>query len=63
MQEVGDHYIGADILLLRGHKMAKGHVVACSHDANVNVMGRAHTSPILDIRTYQVEFAGGEVTE
>ena len=26
-------------------------------------MDRAHTSPILDIRTYQVEFAGGKVTE
>ena len=28
MQEVGDHYIGAEILLPRGDKMARGHEVA-----------------------------------
>ena len=26
-------------------------------------MGRSNTNPILDIRMYQVEFAGGKVTE
>ena len=26
-------------------------------------MGRFHTNPILDIKIYQVEFAGGKVTE
>ena len=26
-------------------------------------MGRSHSNPILDTRMYQVEFAGGEVTE
>ena len=26
-------------------------------------MGRSHTNSILDMRTYQVEFAGDEVTE
>ena len=26
-------------------------------------MGRAHTNPILNTRMYQVEFAGGKVTE
>ena len=63
MPEVGDHYIGAEILLPRGDQMARGHVVARSRDANGNVMGRSHTNPILDTRTYQVEFTGGEVTE
>ena len=43
--------------------MARGHVVARSRDAKGNVMGRSHTNPILDTRMYQVEFAGGEVTE
>ena len=37
--------------------------MAGSQDANGNVMGRSHTNPILDTRTYQVEIAGGEVTE
>ena len=43
--------------------MARGHVVARRQDANGNVMGRSHTIPILDTITYQVEFAGGKVTE
>ena len=34
-----------------------------SQDANQNVIGRSHTNPILDLRKYQVEFAGGKVTE
>ena len=43
--------------------MARDHVVASSRDANGNVMGRSNTNPILDTRTYQVEFVGGNVTE
>ena len=39
--EVGSHYIGAQILLLRGDQMARGHVVARSRDAIGNVMGRS----------------------
>ena len=42
--------------------MARGHVVARSRDANGNIMGRSHTNTILDTRTYQNEFTGGEVT-
>ena len=59
MPEVEDHYIGAKILLPRGDEMARGHLVVQSNDANRNMMGRAHTSPILNTRTYQVEFARG----
>ena len=63
MPEVKDHYIGTEILLPRGDDMTRGNVGAYSHDANGNVMGRAHTYPILDTRMYQVEFAGGNITE
>ena len=63
MPEVQDHYIGAEILLFRGGEMAKGYVVACSHNANENIMDRAHSKPILDTRMYQVEFTGGKATE
>ena len=63
MPEVGDHYIGAAILLPRGVKMVRGHVVAWSHDANGNVMGRVHMNSILGTRMYQGEFPGGKVTE
>ena len=43
--------------------MATGHVVVWSHDVDGNMIGRAHTNPILDTRMYQVELAGVEVTE
>ena len=33
--EVGNQYIGAEILLPRGDQMARGHVVARSRDAKV----------------------------
>ena len=42
-------------MLPRGDEMARG--------AKGNDMDRAHTNAILDTRTYQVEFAGGKVTE
>ena len=62
MPEVGGHYIGADILLPRGDHIARGHVVAWSHDARGIVTGRAYAIPILNTRTCQVEYAGGELT-
>ena len=63
MPEVGEHNIGAEILLPKGDKMARDHVVAWSHNANGNIMGRAYMNPNLDTRAYQVEFAEGEGTE
>ena len=60
MPEVGDLNKRVDILLPRGDEMARGHVVAWSHNANGNVMGRAQTNSILDKRIYQVEFTGGK---
>ena len=62
MPEVGDLYLGAEILLPRGDQLARGHVMARNRDTT-NVMGRSHTNPILDTRMYQVEFPVGEVTE
>ena len=65
MPEVRDHYIGTEILLPRGDKMARGHAVVPHCNANGNVMGRAHTNPVLNTntRTYEVELPGGKVTE
>ena len=62
MQEVVDHYIGEEILLPRGDEMARGYTVV-THNANGNKMGGAGTNSILNIRRYQVDLAGGEVTE
>ena len=63
ISEVIDHYIGAEIMLPRRNKVARGHIVAWSGNTNGNVMGRAHTNPILDTRMYQIEVTGGKVTE
>ena len=63
MPEVGNHYIGAKMLLPRGEVIAWDHIVASSCNASGNLMDRAHTNPILDTRMYQVEFVGGKVTE
>ena len=52
MLEVGDHYVGADILLVRGDEMVRGHLVAQSHEAGGNFMGGAHTNSILITRMY-----------
>ena len=48
MPEVGDHYIGAEKVPIIGDKMARGHVVAQSSDANENIMGRAYANPIME---------------
>ena len=38
MPDVEDHNVGEEILLPRGDKMARGHIVAQSCDANGNVI-------------------------
>ena len=43
--------------------MARDQVVAQSHDANGNIISRAHKNPILDTWMYQIEFAMVKVTE
>ena len=43
MPDVGDHYLGADILLPRGDEIAKGNLVANSHYASENVLDRVYT--------------------
>ena len=63
MQESGDYYIRAEVLLPRGDHMARGHVVARTQDTNGNTVSRLNSNPILDTRAYQVEFAAGEISE
>ena len=40
MPAVGDQYIGAEIMLPRGDKMARSHVVVQSHNTSGNIMGK-----------------------
>ena len=56
------NYISAEILLLRGDEMVRGNLVARSHHANQNMMGRAHLNSILDSRVYPVKISGDKVT-
>ena len=49
MIEVGDIYRGAELLLPRGYEMARGHVVAWSHNTNENIMSRAHMIQFLKL--------------
>jgi hypothetical protein len=61
--EVGDNYISAEILLPLGGVPRREKVISCKRDADGNTVGRAHDRPILDTRTYDVEFNDGTITE
>jgi hypothetical protein len=45
-----------------GHS-ATSDVISCKRNADGNTVGRAHDRPILDTRTYDVEFNNGTITE
>ena len=46
--EVGDIYIGVDLLFPKGGTMTRGRVTARKRDADGNPKGRANSNPILD---------------
>jgi len=58
-----DQYVGAYVELPTGDKMQTGKVISQKRGADGDVKGVANTNPILDSRTYEVEFPDGEVTE
>ncbi len=43
--------------------MVKGHVTACKRDREGNPVGRANDNPILDTRSYIVDFDDGDQTK
>jgi hypothetical protein len=61
--EAGDNYISAEILLPLGGILRRGKVISCKCDADGNTVGRAHDRPILNTRTYDVEFNNGTIAE
>ena len=61
--EVGDNYIGVDLLFPKGGSMTKGHITAQKRDADGNPKGRANPNPILNTREYTVTFDDGDVTD
>jgi hypothetical protein len=61
--ETGDGYLNAEISLAKGGTLARGRVIRRKRDADGNPKGRANANPVLDTRTYDVEFDDGDVTE
>jgi hypothetical protein len=61
--EAGDIYISAEVLPPLGGVLRWGKVVSCKRNADGNTVGWAHERPILDTRTYDVEFNDGTIRE
>ncbi len=63
MLEPGDNYISAEVLLSLGGVLQWRKVTSCKRNTDGNTVGRAHDRPILDTRTYGIEFNDGTLTE
>jgi hypothetical protein len=61
--EAGDNHISADVLLPLGGVLRWGKVISCKHNADSNTVGQANEWPILNTRTYDIEFNDGTITE
>ena len=61
--EVADSYVGAQVNLPIGGTTSEGTVKRRAWDTNGNLQGKADTNPILDTRTYEVEFSDGRTAE
>jgi hypothetical protein len=58
-----DQYIGAEVTLPLGNRMASGKVKGRKRSHDGSIKGKAHSNPMLDSRTYTVEFADGDELE
>ena len=56
MPEAMDNYIGVEIMIYHGDTVAQGSVRHRKRDVEGNTIGRANSNPIIDNRTYEVEF-------
>jgi hypothetical protein len=60
MPEIGDNYLSAELMPPKGGVMVKGHVTARKYDRDSNPIGHANNNPILDTRSYIVDFDDGD---
>jgi hypothetical protein len=58
-----DRYVGASVTLPIGDRMMSARVRGRKRDADGSLRGKAHSNPILDTRTYEVEFPDGQTAE
>jgi len=54
--EIGDNFISAKIMTPRGGVLSRGQVTKQKRDSDGNPVGRSHTNPMLNTRSYIVEF-------
>ncbi len=60
---IGDNYLSAELMLPKSDVLVKGHVTARKRDRDGNPVGHANDNPILDNRSYIVDFDDGDQTE
>lgn len=58
-----DRYVGAEVTLPIGGKMMNAKVRGRKRTSDGTVLGRANANPILDTRTYEVDFPDGQMAE
>jgi hypothetical protein len=61
--DMGDNYLSAELMLPKGGVTVKGPVTAQKHDQDGNPIGLANNNPILDTRSYIVDFDDCDQTE
>lgn len=57
-----DYYLNSDVVMPRGGTFEQGKVVRRSYGSDMNPIGKAHKNPILDTRSYEIQFEDGEVS-
>jgi hypothetical protein len=63
MPKIGDNYLSATLMLPKGGVLVKGPVTSRKRDRDGNPVGRANDNPILDTRSYIIDFDDGDQTE
>lgn len=58
-----DQYVNAEVKLPKGDRELTGKVIGRKRERDGTVRGKANANPILDTRTYEVEFPDGQVAE
>ena len=59
--KTGDQYIGAEVYLPKNGQLHTGKVIQRQCNDSGDLIGKANQNPILDTRSYKVQFSKGEV--
>ena len=60
-EETGDQYIGAEVSLPKNGQLRTGKVIRHQCNDCGDLIGKPNQNPILDMRSYQVQFPDGEI--